>query len=46
MKDFEAYKMADITEACRKKIIDLEHEIKNRSGSDVVLVAYEEKEDK
>lgn len=43
MKDFEAYQMASITEDCRKRITDLENEIKNMSGSDVVLVAYEEK---
>ncbi|WP_312368685.1 hypothetical protein [Lachnoclostridium sp.] len=43
MKDFEAYQMASITEDCRKKITDLENEIKNMFGSDVVLVAYEEK---
>ncbi len=44
MKDFEAYQMASITEECRQKITDLENEIKNKFSSDVVLVAYEEKE--
>lgn len=44
MKDFMAYQMASITEECRQKITDLEYEIKNKFGSDVVLVAYEEKE--
>ncbi|WP_157668637.1 hypothetical protein [Lachnoclostridium phytofermentans] len=43
MKDFEAYQMANITEDCKQKITDFENEIKNMFGSDVVLVAYEEK---
>lgn len=46
MKDFKAYQMASITEECRQKITELENEIKNKFGSDVVLVAYEEKEAK
>lgn len=44
MKDFESYRMASITEECRKKITELENEIKNKYGSEVVLVAYQERE--
>lgn len=44
MKDFESYRMASITEECRQKITELENEIKSKCGSEVVLIAYQERE--
>lgn len=43
MKDFEDYKVADITEDTKEHITNLEKEIKDETGKDVVLIAYQTK---
>lgn len=42
MKDFNNYKFADISDQENTKIKQLEHQIKDETGKEVVLIAYQE----
>jgi len=44
MKSFENYDIADITTDDLKKIHSLENTIRNKTNKNIVLIAYEEKD--
>ena len=44
MKEFSDYDVASISEDTRERITNLEKEIAKETGLDVVLIAYQEKE--
>lgn len=44
MKEFNNYQFANITESTNSKIKECEDEIKSQTGKEIVLIAYEEKQ--
>ena len=45
MKSFNNYKFATISDQDNAKIEQLEHQIKDETGKEVVLIAYQENSD-
>jgi hypothetical protein len=43
MKEFRDYQLANITEAVRQQLTEMEQQIEKEVGHQVVLIAYQEK---
>lgn len=43
MKEFNDYHVASISDETKNEITNLEKEIKDKTGKEVVLIAYQEK---